>query len=255
MLIKKDDIVRYNGYTGLVLFAPLRESAQSKGANIEVEYTNSDLDIVVTHVDRKDLKVQTPFRKGDKVMISRGYSNEREGDYEYAGKAATVLNTASNYGQVINYDIELDVEGVPQGGEEFSFAHQDISLIKQTKTKKETKLMSNLKEQGTKNKEAAILAARITAGKAINKKVIKMVKPKLPMMARGYADSPFASVVLANIVGMAIKQYAPDNKRAEQIADLMLEASAFQAIEGFDVEGMIDDLLKGVKLPKLEKED
>ena len=100
------------------------------------------------------------------------------------------------------------------------------------------------------NKDAAILAAKLEAGKILNKQVIKLIKPKLHPLVRGYADSPLASVVLANIVGFAIKQYAGDNAKAGQLAEMMLQASAVESISALNIDGLIDDLLSSVKLPK-----
>lgn len=100
------------------------------------------------------------------------------------------------------------------------------------------------------NKDAAILAAKLEAGKILNKQVIKLIKPKLHPLVRGYADSPLASVVLANIVGFAIKQYAGDNAKAGQLAEMMLQASAVESISALNVDSLIDELLSSVKLPK-----
>ncbi len=120
--------------------------------------------------------------------------------------------------------------------------------------KKEDKMMNNKVEaQLDENKRAVILAAEITAGKVLNNKVVQLIKPKLPMMIRGYADSPLVNVAVANIVGMAIKQYAFNNPKARQVSDLMLKASALQAMEAFDVEGMLNDLLEGINLPELSQ--
>lgn len=100
------------------------------------------------------------------------------------------------------------------------------------------------------NKDAAVLAAKLEAGKILNRQVIKLIKPKLHPLVRGYADSPLASVVLANVVGFAIKQYAGDNAKADQLAEMMLQASAVESMSALNIEGLIDDLLSSVKLPK-----
>jgi hypothetical protein len=124
-----------------------------------------------------------------------------------------------------------------------------------TKTKEGNNSMSKVSQQLEKNKSAALAAAKITAGKAINNKLMKLVKPKLPMMMRGYTDSPFAKVVLANATGLAIQQFLPDNKKANKAAELMLNAAALQMLESFDLEGMLDELLKGAKIEKVLDSD
>ena len=121
------------------------------------------------------------------------------------------------------------------------------------KTKTQKGLDMNVSQQVNKNKDAVILAAKLTAGKALNTKVIKLVTPKLPMLLQGYAKHPLASVVLANVVGMAIQQYASNNEKAKQVAELMLNASAVQALDSFNIDEILDSLLDGIKLPETEE--
>ncbi len=119
---------------------------------------------------------------------------------------------------------------------------------------KEGKFMTNVKELVGQNKDNALLVAQVTTGKALNKTVLNVLKPKLPMMVRGYADSPVAAPVIANAAALAIRQYAPNNIRANQAADLMLKAAAFQMAEAFDIDSLIEDVLGSFVLPGEEKE-
>ena len=98
------------------------------------------------------------------------------------------------------------------------------------------------------NKDNATAVARVTAGKAINKKLLDLVKPKLPLMVRGFADHELAPLLIANGVAFAIKQYT-DNAKANEAADMMLEAAAFQTAEAFNIDDIIEDLLDGIKMP------
>ena len=110
-----------------------------------------------------------------------------------------------------------------------------------------------IKQQVAQNKEAVKVAARITAGNAINKKVLETIKPHLPLMVRGYADSPLAEIVIANAFGMAMKQYAPANKKLQLVADCVLEAAVLKTIDNFDIPAMIEGVLDGVSLPGAEE--
>jgi hypothetical protein len=101
---------------------------------------------------------------------------------------------------------------------------------------------------GEQNKDNALAVARVTAGKALNKKLVKLIKPKLPFPINGLADSGFAPVIIANAVAFAIKQYTT-NERANTIADLMLEAAAFQLAGSFNLDDMLEDLIDGIALP------
>ena len=112
--------------------------------------------------------------------------------------------------------------------------------------------MTNVKNTAAalvgQNKDNAISVARVTAGKAINKKLVSLVKPKLPMMARGFADNPIFALAMANAIAFGIKNYT-ENSKANLAADMMLEAAAFQTAEAFEIDDMIEDLLDGISLP------
>ena len=110
-------------------------------------------------------------------------------------------------------------------------------------------LKDNINTQITEVKGAAVNAAELKAGQLINKQAIKLIKPQLPIMVRGFADHPAASVVLANVIGLALKQYAPENPKLAKISNLMLNAAAFDTIDSFNIDEMVDKLIAGIKLP------
>lgn len=97
------------------------------------------------------------------------------------------------------------------------------------------------------NKQAAIIAAKMEAGRVLNKQVIKQIKPHIPMFVRGYLDTPLAPVVVANLVA-AIGNHT-QNKRVQQVSELMLLAAADTTVQSFNLDKIIDDVLSGVKLP------
>lgn len=110
-------------------------------------------------------------------------------------------------------------------------------------------LKDNAVELVQENKAAAFTAAEIKAGQIINKQAISLIKPKLPMMVRGYADSPVASVVLANVVALGLKHYAAGNKKLEKISELMIAGAAFDSIDALNIDGIVNDFIAGLKLP------
>ena len=195
------------------------------------------------HVQYDDLQIikqpsfVTKFKQGDKVRVIKESSDSWNMIGTVRRSNCTVIN---------HYDIQLE------DTTSLTLRYNEIEPLIKTKSNKEN-TMSKAKDQLNANKDAAILAGKLVAGKAINTKLVKLLKPKLPMMIRGYADSPFASLVAANIVGIAIKHYAPTNRRANEVADLMLEAAALEALQSFNIEDLIEELLKGVKLPKEDK--
>lgn len=112
-----------------------------------------------------------------------------------------------------------------------------------------TKLKTTATSVATQNKDAIKVAAKLEAGKIINKQVIKQVKPHLPLLVRGLADHPAASIVLANVVSIAVKHFMPENKKLNAVAELMLGAAAVDTVASFNIETFVEDLLKNIKLP------
>ena len=175
-----------------------------------------------------------------------------------------------NYGEVTITAIDLDVpypvryDG-PNCPGEYSVDKIDVveEFIKQSKpvaskkeanpkpTKSENTFMSKIKATALttvdQNKQAAIIASKMEAGRILNKQIIKQVKPHIPMFFRGYLDTPLAPVILANLVALAGNH--TDNKRIKQISELMLLAAADTTVQSFNLDQIIDDVLKNIKLP------
>ena len=78
------------------------------------------------------------------------------------------------------------------------------------------------------------------AGKILTKQVLKQVKPHVPMLLRGYLDTPLAPVILANAVAMLGNH--TENKRVQQVAELMLLSAASETVGAFNLDKIIDDV-------------
>ena len=98
-----------------------------------------------------------------------------------------------------------------------------------------------------------VLAAKLEVGKVATAQLKKVVKPNLPMLVRGYADSPFFDIVLANAVGVALREYASENEKAQIVAEAMIQSAAIEMMSSFDLNGMIDDMLENVDVSKIIK--
>ena len=122
---------------------------------------------------------------------------------------------------------------------------------KQIKTTKKETFMSKLKTTTLstleQNKQAAIIAAKVDAGRIINKQVIKQLKPHVPMLLRGYLDTPLAPVIAANVVAMIGNH--TDNSKVKKVSELMLLGAADATVQSFNLDKIIDDVLAGIKLP------
>lgn len=134
------------------------------------------------------------------------------------------------------------------------YASKDVQHAletKQTKTTKKETFMSKLKTTTLntleQNKQAAIIAAKVDAGRIINKQVIKQLKPHVPMLLRGYLDTPLAPVIAANVVAMIGNH--TDNNKIKKVSELMLLGAADATVQSFNLDKIIDDVLAGIKLP------
>jgi len=113
--------------------------------------------------------------------------------------------------------------------------------------------MKNVKDQVLKvNTEAAKVAGLITAGNVINETLITKLRPQLPMLMRGYADHALADVVVANIANFAINNFASDNKQAVLASEAMMLAAMTKLVASFNIEEIIAEVLKDVKLPGVD---
>lgn len=101
------------------------------------------------------------------------------------------------------------------------------------------------------NKTAAKLAAQLTAGNVLNTRVVKLIKPQLPVLARGYAETELGKAVAANVTAAAIIHFFPTNKKAVMAAEAMITAAMANFVASFDIEGMVNELVDGINLPDL----
>lgn len=119
------------------------------------------------------------------------------------------------------------------------------------KNKKETKMNKVLDKMIDANKESAVRSAKLEVGKTANQLVLEKLTPRLPMMVRGYADSPIAELIVGNVVAGLLMQFAPDNDKAQILSDAMISAGVQVAIESFDIPELVNDLLANVDISGL----
>ena len=99
------------------------------------------------------------------------------------------------------------------------------------------------------NKESAVLAAKLTAGNVLNDRVVKLIKPQLPIVARGYAETELGKAVAANVAAAALIHFFPTNQKAVLAAEAMITAAMANFVASFDIEGTVNELLDGINLP------
>lgn len=103
------------------------------------------------------------------------------------------------------------------------------------------------------NKSAIKSAGYLEAGRMANTQVAKLAAKKLPMMLRGYADTAVGRLVIANLAQMAAAQFKPNNQKLAKITEAMVVESYTQVIQEFDLDGMMEELLKSAPMTKAMK--
>lgn len=103
------------------------------------------------------------------------------------------------------------------------------------------------------NKDAAIMSAEITAGNILNDRVVKIVAPKLPVLVRGYAETPIGKAALSNLVAGVVVNFMPQNEAAVRAADAMVKSAMLAMFQEFNLEEMVNELLDGITLPEVAK--
>ena len=103
-----------------------------------------------------------------------------------------------------------------------------------------------------RNQEAMQIAGALTVGNILNDRAVKIIAPKLPMFAKGYADSELGKAVIANAIAGAVTHMMPGNAKANMAAEAMVQAAMVSFVGSFNVEEMVNEFLDGVNLDALK---
>lgn len=98
------------------------------------------------------------------------------------------------------------------------------------------------------NKSAVVNAAKLEAGKIALTQITKVAAKKAPFMIKGYIDTPIGRVVIANLLSIAVDQYAPSNQKAKAVAGAAMEAAMLEMVQSFNIAEMIDEMVKGIDI-------
>lgn len=94
------------------------------------------------------------------------------------------------------------------------------------------------------NKQAAQSAAYLEAGNIANNQLAKVAGKKLPLMLRGYADTPWGKLVIANIAQQLAAEFRPNHKQLQSLTAAMTVAAYSEVIKLVNIDGVIDELLE-----------
>lgn len=119
---------------------------------------------------------------------------------------------------------------------------------------KETK-MTKLAQVIATNKSAVTTAAQLEAGRIANKYASKLISGKLPMMVRGYADTPVARLLLANTVSFVASNYSEKlgDKSAivQSVADAMVVSAYSEMLAHFDIDSFIEEFFSSKEMKRV----
>ncbi len=103
------------------------------------------------------------------------------------------------------------------------------------------------------NKVAFTANASRRAGSMFNQRAVALIKPKLPVMVRGYADTELGEFVVANLIAAAIIKFGYTNDKLLMLADAGVTAANDKLLGSFNLEEMVNDLIDGIDTSGLTK--
>lgn len=115
-------------------------------------------------------------------------------------------------------------------------------------TENKGNIMSKVSTIVAANKSAVVNAAKLEAGKIALTQITKVAAKKAPFMIKGYIDTPIGRVVIANLLSVAVDQYAPANAKAKAVAGAAMEAAMLEMVQSFNIAEMIDEMVKGIDI-------
>ena len=122
------------------------------------------------------------------------------------------------------------------------------SINTQTTENKGKNTMTKIANIVAANKSAVVNAAKLEAGKIALTQITKVAAKKAPFMIKGYIDTPIGRVVIANLLSVAVDQYAPANQKAKAVAGAAMEAAMLEMVQSFNIAEMIDEMVKGIDI-------
>lgn len=129
-----------------------------------------------------------------------------------------------------------------------SVENHAVNSNTQTTENKGKNTMTKIANIVAANKSAVVNAAKLEAGKIALTQITKVAAKKAPFMIKGYIDTPIGRVVIANLLSVAVDQYAPTNQKAKAVAGAAMEAAMLEMVQSFNIAEMIDEMVKGIDI-------
>lgn len=274
------DLISIAGIAGLPILRDNYYSISGSGDDIILLYKSTGGNIQLTWGDSDSRTVNgfaLPVERFNNLPTrSRGVGTNRlfyDSIEEWLGDLFT-----DHYCNTIDIDLSdelnpdsnrVTIKGIVNGsGENKHYYLSKSGKISFTSKQETAKVTTNTNEQAKQetsemkntnnlvgnilaaNKGAAINAAEMEAGRAINARITAVFgdKIKLPMGMGGMLKTPVGQVVLANLFAVLVKQYLPENALANRAADGAVKSAAYEVLRDIDISGMIAEVFEGVKV-------
>lgn len=166
---------------------------------------------------------------GNFLLPSELYNNVYDGDIVDAG---------------FSFEKEVSTNNI----ENHAVNSNTQSVNTQTTENKGKNTMTKIANIVAANKSAVVNAAKLEAGKIALTQITKVAAKKAPFMIKGYIDTPIGRVVIANLLSVAVDQYAPNNQKAKAVAGAAMEAAMLEMVQSFNIAEMIDEMVKGIDI-------
>lgn len=108
----------------------------------------------------------------------------------------------------------------------------------------------NLSKIIAANKDAAVNAGKMEAGRLVVDRIIAVLKKQkaIPFVLRGYIDTDIGRVVVANVFKTAVDAYAPDNRIAKLASEKAVDSAVLQLVQGFDIPALVASVMDGITM-------
>lgn len=107
-------------------------------------------------------------------------------------------------------------------------------------TKEET-IMTKIVES---NKTAAQVAAYNEGARIALNQITKMVAKQSPLMVKGYLETPFGKLVIANLALAAVQQFRPTDVKLNKLAGAAVSQAYQEVYQTFDIEKIISEFVE-----------
>lgn len=93
------------------------------------------------------------------------------------------------------------------------------------------------------NTAMAQSAAFLEAGRIANNTAAKFVANKSPLMVKGYVDTAFGKLLIANAAAVAANKFRPTDKKLARLANAMITQAYQEVYQLVDIEKMLNEML------------